>query len=199
MTLSLLLSAALFSFVTSVTPGPNNTMLLASGVNFGIRRTVPHMFGILFGFATMTAGVALGVGKIFESVPAIYYGLKVLAFGYLLYLAWKIANSGPAKTGDASGKPLTFFGALALQYVNPKAWIVVASYMASFVPIDAGSLLAVGVCAVFLVATYPGALIWAISGQVLKGWLSVPSRRRIFNYVAAILLVLSMIPVLFLK
>ena len=171
-------------------------MLLASGVNFGIRKTVPHMFGILTGFASMTAGVALGVGKIFELVPSLFYVLKVLAFGYLLYLAWKIANSGPAKTGDASGKPLTFGGALALQYVNPKAWIATIGFFAAYLPVELQPIDIVVGSLVFYFVSAPSVLVWTALGTVLVKVLSTPKSRVIFNWSMATLLVASMIPVL---
>ncbi|MBP8237324.1 MAG: LysE family translocator, partial [Pseudomonas sp.] len=106
MTTELLLAFIAFAFVTSVTPGPNNMMLLASGVNFGLRRSLPHMFGISLGFMLLVASVGLGLGQLFEQVPLLYNVLRYLGAAYLLYLAWKIANSGaPDSQSNAAGKP----------------------------------------------------------------------------------------------
>ena len=197
MTLSLLLSAALFSFVTSVTPGPNNTFLLSSGVNFGLRKSLPYLNGIMVGLMGMMLAIGLGLSAVFTAFPVIYQTLKYIGFAYILYLAFLIIRS-TSKSESGEAKYIGFWKSTSFQFVNPKAWIVLASYMATFVPIDAGLGLSLSVCAVFLIATYPGALIWAISGQVLRNWLSEPTRRRVFNVVSAVALVLSMIPVLFL-
>ena len=197
MTLSLLLSAALFSFVTSVTPGPNNTFLLSSGVNFGLRKSLPYLNGIMVGLMGMMLAIGLGLSAVFTAFPVIYQTLKYVGFAYILYLAFLIIRS-TSKSESGEAKYVGFWKSTSFQFVNPKAWIVLASYMATFVPIDAGLGLSLSVCAVFLISTYPGALIWAISGQVLRNWLSEPTRRRVFNVVSAVALVLSMIPVLFL-
>lgn len=198
MTLSLLLSAAIFSFVTSVTPGPNNTFLLSSGVNFGLKKSLPYLMGIMAGLCGMMMAIGLGLGAIFATFPVVYQVLKYIGFAYIVYLAWLIVRS-TSKSETAEAKYIGFWSSTAFQFVNPKAWIVLASYMATFVPVEAGLAEAVAICAVFLVATFPGALVWAISGQLLRNWLQLPSRRKIFNLIAAVLLVASMIPVLFLR
>ena len=197
MTWSLLVSVAVFSFVTSVSPGPNNTFLLSSGANFGLRKSVPYLNGIMAGLTGMMIALGAGLGVIFTTLPLVYQVLKWVGFAYIVYLAFLIVRS-TTKTETAEAQYIGFFKATTFQFVNPKAWIVLASYMATFVPVESGIWVALETCAVFLVATFPGALIWAVSGQLLRNWLSVPSRRRIFNITSAILLVLSMIPVLFL-
>jgi threonine/homoserine/homoserine lactone efflux protein len=198
MTLSLLLSATIFSFVTSVTPGPNNTFLLSSGVNFGLRKSMPYLMGIMAGLFGMMMAIGLGLGAIFATFPFVYQVLKYIGFAYIVYLALLIVRS-TAKSEAAEAKYIGFWSSTAFQFVNPKAWIVLASYMATFVPVEAGLAEAVAICAVFLIATFPGALVWAVSGQLLRNWLQQPSRRKIFNLIAAVLLVASMIPVLFLR
>lgn len=197
MTLSLLLSAAIFSFVTSVTPGPNNTFLLSSGVNFGLKKSMPYLLGIIAGLCGMMLSIGLGLGVLFATFPIVYQVLKYIGFAYIVYLAFSIINS-TSKSDTAEAKYIGFWKSTTFQFVNPKAWIVVASYMATFVPVEAGLIEAVFTCAIFLIATFPGALVWAVSGQLLRNWLGEPRRRKIFNITAAILLVLSMIPVLFL-
>jgi threonine/homoserine/homoserine lactone efflux protein len=196
MTWSLLVSVAVFSFVTSVTPGPNNTFLLSSGANFGLKKSVPYLNGIMAGLAGMMIALGAGLGIVFTTLPLIYQVLKWVGFAYIVWLAYLIVKS-TSKSDTAEAQYVGFFKATAFQFVNPKAWVVVASFMATFVPVGSGLAATTFICVVFLVFTYPGALIWAVAGQVLKDWLGRPSRRRVFNIVAAILLVLSMVPVLF--
>lgn len=197
MTWSLLVSVAVFSFVTSVSPGPNNTFLLSSGANFGLRKSVPYLNGIMAGLTGMMIALGVGLGVIFTTLPLVYQVLKWVGFAYIVYLAFLIIRS-TTKTETAEAQYIGFFKATTFQFVNPKAWVVVGSFMATFVPVGSGLAATAFICLVFLVFTYPGALLWAVAGQVLKTWLSDPSRRRVFNIVSAILLVLSMVPVLFL-
>ena len=197
MTWSLLVSVAVFSFVTSVTPGPNNTFLLSSGANFGLRKSLPYLNGIMVGLAGMMIALGTGLGVIFTTLPLVYQVLKWVGFGYIVWLAFQIIKS-TSKSETAEPKYIGFAKATTFQFVNPKAWVVVASFMATSVPVGSGLGATAFICVVFLVFTYPGALLWAVAGQVLKTWLSDPIRRRIFNIVASILLVLSMVPVLFL-
>lgn len=125
MSTSLLSAFVLFAFVSSITPGPNNTMLLASGVNFGFRRSMPHALGISIGFMLLVICVGLGLGEVFKLFPWAYTLLRYVGAAYLLYLAWKIANAGGMSDNpDEHGKPMTFLGAAAFQWVNPKAWIM---------------------------------------------------------------------------
>jgi threonine/homoserine/homoserine lactone efflux protein len=195
-TFSLLVSVALFSFVTAVSPGPNNTFLLSSGANFGLKKSLPYLNGIMVGLTGMMIALGAGLGVIFTTLPMVYQVLKWVGFAYIVYLAFLIVRStSKSETGEAVY--IGFFRATAFQFVNPKAWVVIASFMATMVPVDAGLGATVFVCLLFLVFTYPGAFLWAVAGQVLKDWLSNPLRRRIFNIVSAVLLVLSMVPVLF--
>jgi threonine/homoserine/homoserine lactone efflux protein len=197
MTWSLLVSVAIFSFVTSVSPGPNNTFLLSSGANFGLRKSVPYLNGIMAGLTGMMIALGAGLGVIFTTLPAVYQVLKWVGFAYIVYLAFLIVRS-TSKSETSEAQYIGFLKATTFQFVNPKAWVVVGSFMAAYVPVGAGLAVTAFICVVFLVFTYPGALLWAVAGQVLKTWLSDPARRRVFNIVSAILLVLSMVPVLFL-
>ena len=197
MTWSLLVSVAVFSFVTAVSPGPNNTFLLSSGANFGLKKSVPYLNGIMAGLTGMMIALGAGLGVIFSTLPAVYQVLKWVGFGYIVWLAFLIVKS-TSKSDTGEAKYIGFWQATTFQFVNPKAWVVVASFMATMVPVGSGFAATAFICLFFLVFTYPGALLWAVAGQVLKDWLSVPSRRRVFNILSAILLVLSMVPVLFL-
>ena len=198
MTFSLLVSVAIFSFVTSVSPGPNNTFLLSSGANFGLKKSLPYLNGIMVGLSGMMIALGAGLGVIFTTLPLVYQVLKWVGFAYIVYLAFLIVKS---TSKSETGEPvyIGFVKATTFQFVNPKAWVVVASFMATMVPVDAGIAATIFICVFFLVFTYPGAFLWAVAGQVLKDWLSNPVRRRVFNIASAILLVLSMVPVLFLK
>jgi len=137
MSTELLLAFIAFAFVTSVTPGPNNMMLLASGVNFGVRRSIPHMFGISLGFMLLVAAVGLGLGQVFQRLPVLHDALRYVGAAYLLYLAWKIAQSGaPQSRENAEAKPFTFLQAAAFQWVNPKAWIMAIGAITTYTPQD---------------------------------------------------------------
>ena len=197
MTWSLFASAAIFSFVTSVSPGPNNTFLLSSGANFGLKKSVPYVHGILAGLTCMMVLLGSGLGVIFTTLPVVYQALKWVGFAYILWLAFLIVKS-TNKSEDGETQYIGFWRSTAFQFVNPKAWVVVGSFMATMVPVGSGLSATALICLTLLVFTYPGALIWAMAGQALKQWLSNPLRRRVFNIASAILLVLSMAPVLFL-
>ena len=145
----------------------------------------------------MMVALGAGLGVIFTTLPLVYQVLKWVGFAYIVWLAFQIIKS-TSKSETVEPKYIGFAKATTFQFVNPKAWVVVASFMATSVPVGSGLGATAFICLVFLVFTYPGALLWAVAGQVLKTWLSDPLRRRIFNVVASILLVLSMVPVLFL-
>ena len=162
-----------------------------------MKKSVPYLNGIMAGLTGMMIALGAGLGVIFTTLPAVYQVLKWVGFAYISWLAFLIVKS-TTKTETAEAQYIGFFKATTFQFVNPKAWVVVGSFMATFVPVGSGFGATAFICLVFLVFTYPGALLWAVAGQVLKDWLSVPSRRRVFNILSAILLVLSMVPVLFL-
>lgn len=194
---SSLIGIAVFGFVTSVTPGPNNTYLLTSGMNFGTRRSLTYINGIMVGLVLMFSAIYLGVGALFDAYPQIQEWLKYVGFAYILYMAYGIISSSFASKHEEI-RQVGFFRATLFQLVNPKAWIVVMSVVAAYLP-EQPTLPQVGwTLAVFLIATYPGAVIWAAFGEAMSGLLSKTTPRRIFNITAAILLVASMVPVLFL-
>lgn len=191
------LALLVYAFVTSVTPGPNNFMLLASGVNFGFVRTIPHMCGIGFGFFTLLMGVGLGLGALLTAFPQLHLALKIAGGAYLLYLAWKIAMSrsmGEAKQADA--RPMTFVAASLFQWVNPKAWVMAITAMAVYTNPASPfwSMLMVGV--VFALTNFPSVSIWAGFGVALRGFLSDPVRLKWFNIAMGALLAVSLWPML---
>lgn len=204
MTSEVFASLCLFAFVTSITPGPNNAMLFASGVNYGLRRTVPHLLGVTLGFTFMQLAVGLGVGMVFEAVPGIYALLRALGLGYMLYLAWRIANStppaqpeadiAPAPAAGGKGRPMTFLEASAFQWVNPKALMMCVTAASTYAPPDTPVLGALLVTAVFFFAGMPCVALWVLLGRLMRGLLQDGRRLRAFNWAMAALLVASMAP-----
>ena len=193
----LLTALAAFSLVSSITPGPNNLMLMASGANFGFRRTLPHMLGVNLGFTVMVALVGLGLAGLFELYPVAKTVLTAISVAYLIYLAWKIARAGaPKAEGDAAGRPFTFLQAAAFQWVNPKAWTMALTAMTAYAP-GATATAALLVAAVFGVVNLPSIVVWVVAGQGLRRFLTNERRLTLFNYTMAGLLLASLYPVVF--
>ncbi|MDG3042264.1 LysE family translocator [Roseicyclus marinus] len=196
MTLDLTLALIVFAFASSITPGPNNIMLLASGANFGLRRTIPHMLGISIGHAVMVALIGLGLLRLFELLPWLRPALMAACAAYLLWLAWKIANAAAPDAARAAGRPFTFVQAAGFQWVNPKAWYMGIYAQTYYAPADAGWLGALFVPVVFALVNLPSVAIWAAAGTALRRWLAEPERLRVFNITMALLLVASLYPML---
>ena len=194
MTQELFLALLGFAFVTSVTPGPNNMMLLASGVNFGFRRTVPHMLGISIGHALMVFLVGLGLAGVFRAWPPALLALKIASVAYMLWLAWKIAQSGAPGEGRAKAAPMTFLQAAAFQWVNPKAWVMAVTAITTYSIPNAYMLSVLLLTGLFMAMAVPGCSAWILFGTGLRRWLANPMRLRLFNVTMAVLLVLSLIP-----
>lgn len=197
MPFDLLLGLASFAAVTCFTPGPNNAMLMASGLNFGIERTIPHVLGVALGFAFMVLAVALGIGRILAAWPEIYLGLRIVAVAYLLWLAWGIATAGSIEDAASPGaRPLTFIEAAAFQWVNPKGWIMAVSasttYAAAASTLTSGAIMS----AVFGVLGFASSVLWAGGGAAMRGFLANPSLRRAINIALAVALVASLYPVI---
>lgn len=195
MDIELLSGLAVFSFASSITPGPNNLMLMASGANYGFRRTLPHMLGVGLGFVFMVLMVGVGLVQIFNTIPASYLVLKVVSVIYLLYLAFKIATAAPqSDSKESQGKPFTFLQAAAFQWVNPKAWTMALTSVAVYAPSQNIGAVAL-VAAVFGAINLPCVSAWTMLGEQLRSTLSNPKRLRIFNLSMAVLLVGSLYPV----
>lgn len=190
-----LIALFVFAFSSSFTPGPNNMMLLASGVNFGVRRTLPHMAGIEIGFGVMVMLIGLGLGGIFVVYPSLYTVLKIAGISYLLWLAWRIAHSGPIREGETRGKPMTFLQAAAFQWVNPKAWMMAVTAVSTYRIFSDTGANAAFVSLNFVVANLPSVFIWTWFGAGMRRLLSDPARVRVFNWTMAGLLVASLWPV----
>ena len=193
--LNALPAAALFALVTTITPGPNNTMLLASGVNFGLKRTVPHVLGISAGMAILMLAVGLGLAQTFERLPWLYTVLETASIAYLLYLAWKIGTSSSVQMRDGKQRPMRFHEAIAFQWINPKAWMMVLT-AATTIHLHASlSLNAALMALVLVVIGLPCITMWAAFGMSLRRFLANARWLRIFNVTMALLLVLSLYPI----
>jgi threonine/homoserine/homoserine lactone efflux protein len=184
----------IFTFVMTFTPGPNTMMLLASGVNFGFRATLPHMTGITLGFGLMTLIVGMGLGEIFKLYPLIYTALGYAGAGYMLFLAWKIATTQSVGEGKAASQPMTFLQAAAFQWVNPKAWVMAVTAITTYSVPNAYTFSVLLLTGLFMAMAVPGCSAWILFGSGLRHWLDNPTRLRLFNVTMAILLVLSLIP-----
>jgi len=188
-----LLALILFAIAGAFTPGPNNIMLAASGMNFGFLRTVPHMSGVVIGFVAMLLAIGFGMGALFIAYPEIQTVLKIAGIFYLLWLAWKIANAAPADP-KAHAAPFSFVQAALFQWVNPKALIAVFSTMSLFIRPERahGDVLIVGL--VFFFVSIGAVLTWTGFGTALRRVLRDDSKRRAFNIAMAVLLVASIVP-----
>ncbi len=186
-----------FAFASSITPGPNNLMLMASGANYGLRRTVPHMLGVSLGHSFMVTMVGLALLRLFEAYPILNTALTIGAVLYMTWLAWKIANALPPEAQKVTGKPFTFLQAAAFQWVNPKAWVMAITAITAYAPqnwpVLSGSVL---VAAVFLMTNLPSIALWAVLGVQVRRFLGTARRLRIFNVTMAVLLLASLYPML---
>ncbi len=197
-TTEILAALAIFAFVSSITPGPNNLMLMASGINFGFRRTIPHMLGVSLGFTLMIILIGLGVMQLIDAVPGSRTFITVASGLYLIYMAWKIAttDTSPSDGGSTAGesKPFTFIQAALFQWVNPKAWTMALTAISAYTPKSQGPLGIALVAAVFGAINLPSTGTWAMMGAKMRQFLSDPMRLRAFNIVAALLLLVSLYP-----
>ncbi len=192
----LLGALALFAFVSSITPGPNNLMLMSSGATFGWQKTLPHLFGVALGFTFMVMMVGVGVMQLFSLWPFSYVILKYLSIAYLLFLAFKIANSSTTSDTKQKNKPMTFLQAVMFQWVNPKAWTMALTAISVYAP-DKALLSVAYVAIVFGLVNLPSISMWALMGQKLQPVLKKPKTLLMFNRIMALLLVSSLYPVVF--
>ena len=182
------LAFATYSFVMSITPGPNNVMLTASGATFGFRKTVPHILGICAGFSVVLLAVCAGLDALFTRWPDIQTVLRWAGAAYLVYLGWRILRSGETQAAD-SRKPLTVIEAAGFQFLNPKAWVMTLTAAAMFLPRELGLLTACAyMVAIMAIVNLPCITVWALFGSSLRGFLAKPAGRVTFNAVMAVAL-----------
>ncbi len=198
MPLDIFLALVIFACVMAFTPGPNNIMLAASGVNFGFARTVPHMVGIALGFLLLMLACGVGLGLVFAAVPVLQLALKIAGGLYMLWLAFKVATAHQTRDdGGGPARPFSFWQAVAFQWVNPKALVAVLSAIALYVrPGHQVTDLSV-MLAVFSLATVGSVATWTGFGVALRRFLRDPAQARVFNTAMALLLVASIVPMVF--
>lgn len=185
-----------YAVASTITPGPNNLMLFASGANFGLRRSVRHIFGISLGHIIMIGGLSLGLAQVFAVMPAAYTVLKICSAIYMTYLAYKIATAAPPSDVASTTTPMTLWQAAAFQWVNPKAWAMHLNALTLFAPPEAGWLGFLTVIIVIPLINTPCATVWAVLGSKTKRWLDAPRRLRVFNITMALTLIASILPIL---
>jgi threonine/homoserine/homoserine lactone efflux protein len=191
-----LLAVILFAVSSSVTPGPNNIMVMTSGLNFGIKRSLPLLAGICVGFTIMLLLVGLGFAQLFDLFPSLHFIIKCVGTLYLLYLAWLIARSAGAVTAEHQAKPLSFMKGALFQWVNAKAWVVATGAIAAFTTIGASFYTQnLTIALTFFVVSFPCVGVWLLFGSMLKNLLTSEQNRKWFNYTMSALLVLSVVPV----
>ena len=192
-----LLAFAVFAFVSSITPGPNNLMLLASGANFGFARTLPALAGVAIGFTFLLLAVGLGLGAVLTTFPRIHAALKVLGCLYILFLAWKVATARSIDGGsEKKSKPPSFLQATALQWVNPKAWVMAVTAAAVYTSASAPFLSVFVITALFFIIMLPPIAVWTAFGVALRGFLSDPVRLKWFNIAMGLALAATIWPIL---
>ncbi len=191
-----LLPLAMFAFVSSITPGPNNIMLTSSGIRFGFARSIPHMLGVTFGFGVMLVLCAAGIGSLILAVPAIHVVLKVIGSGYLLYLAWQLRSMAFKQDERIEAKPMSFLGASLFQFVNPKAWVMAITGASAFLPLVQPVWFAIALfCLVFCAINLPCVGVWAGSGAALRRYLAQQKWQRLFCAVMVLLTIYSAIAI----
>ena len=197
MSQQLLFAFIVFAVVMFITPGPNNIMVLSSGLTYGFRRTVPHIAGITIGFAFMVAAVGLGFGTVFFAYPVLQSVLKYAGAAYLVYLAVMIALSGPPKAGGEDGRgPMTFWGAALSQWVNVKGWVMVIGTITAYAAIARFPLNVAIQTALCLPLGVVSTALWTLFGSALRPVLKSERAVRAFNIVMALLLLASLYPVI---
>lgn len=187
----LLLPLMLFAIVTSITPGPNNILLTASGANFGFRRTIPHMLGIGAGFLSLIFATGLGLGAVVLASPLLHQALKLVGAAYLVWLAWQLARAGAVESTTRI-RPMRFHEAALFQYVNPKAWMMAVGAIAAFTTPGGDYALELTLIAlIFAIINLPCVSLWALFGVAIGKYLSNDAARRVFNFAMAGLTVAS--------
>ncbi len=190
----LLIALVTFCLATTITPGPNNMMLLSSGATFGLRRTAPHIVGISSGCAVMVLVLGFCVNGVSQHLPQLLLILHIVSAIYLVWLAWRIATSASPHEAGAKKRPLGVLDAAAFQWVNPKAWVMVLGAITSFARPGHMALDVPIIALVLIIVGLPCITLWAGSGTMLKGAFRNPRTLRVFNYSTASLLVISIVP-----
>ncbi|MGR5118144.1 LysE family translocator [Vibrio astriarenae] len=194
MEMGVIYALAIFAFVSTFTPGPNNIMLLTSGANVGFVRTLPHMAGIMCGFSFMVLVVGIGLGSVFELYPQLQQGLKWACLAYLLLLTYKIVTS-KRELKATDYEPMSFIGACLFQWVNPKGWTMALTSITVYnTTSDVTGVIIISV--VFAMANIPSGTLWTLMGREIGRLLNTPKRLRAFNWSMGALLLGSTLPMI---
>lgn len=194
--MELFLAVLFFAFSTTITPGPNNVMIMSSGMNYGVKASVPHWLGICLGFPLMVLLVGLGFGVVFERYPHLHQLIKVLGVAYLIWLAWKIASAEPTSIEQGKSKPFSFIQAALFQWINGKAWVMASSAVAAFTVVGGVYWIDVSVITLaFLLVAFPCVGLWLVFGAALRSLLTKAIFQRVFNISMGVILLLSIVPV----
>src|ERR1700761_8893704 len=183
-----------FAVVSCITPGPNTLMLMASGSVFGLKRTLPHMAGVVLGFGAMTAAVGLGLAGVLKAAPILYVVLRWGAAAYILYIAWRMVTAKGPGVGGTDGKPISFLGAVAFQWINPKAWVMALGAVGTYAEHDRFLVDVLTISVTMMLVTVPSSLTWTSFGSGIRRWFKKPGHLKAFNWTMAALLVVSMYP-----
>ncbi|MCL9774781.1 LysE family translocator [Vibrio methylphosphonaticus] len=191
-----LLTVVLFAVSASVTPGPNNILVMTSGVNFGVKKSLPLLFGICVGFTMMLLLVGVGFSQLFERFPNLHFVIKCIGVFYLLYLAYLIASSSSSIHSEHQNQPLSFMKGAIFQWFNAKAWVVATGAIAAFTTTGSSFLAQnIMIAITFFVVSFPCVGLWLVFGSLLKNILNSPKHRKWFNLVMSGLLILSVYPI----
>lgn len=196
MTVDQLLPVALFVIAMVGTPGPNNLMLLTAGANFGFRRSLPHILGITLGCQVLLVAIALGLGQLFSTWPLSVLLLKAAGGGFLLYMALQLLRPQAALGEAAEARPLSLLQAALFQWVNPKAWLMLITGLATYANPQQMLLSTVLIGVTFALVGLPLTCLWNVGGVALKDWLQHGRRLLHFNRAMAVLLLASLLPLL---
>ena len=191
---ALLAGFLVFVVVGSITPGPNNLMLMASGSVFGLKRTLPHAAGVVLGFGAMNLAVGLGLAQVLKASPVVFAVLRWAAAAYILYIAYRMVTAkgpGVAVTGE---RPMSFLGAVAFQWINPKAWVMALGAVGTYAEHDRFLADVATIAVGYMLVGVPCALIWTGFGSGIRRWFKKPGHLKAFNWTMAALLVASMYP-----
>ncbi|MFT4620105.1 MAG: threonine/homoserine/homoserine lactone efflux protein [Sulfitobacter sp.] len=194
MTSEMIIGLIAYAFASSITPGPNNLMLMASGANFGWARTIPHALGVALGFVIMCIAIGIALVPVFEAFPVIYTVMKVASVAFLIWLAWKIANAAPPADAPENAKPLTFLQAAAFQWVNPKAVGMAITTITAYTYENSALAVILAAC-IFGMVNLPSVSTWVLIGTQLKRVLTNHARLRAFNWTCAALLLATIYPI----
>ncbi|MFC0445392.1 LysE family translocator [Pseudidiomarina halophila] len=195
--MEIFIAVLFFAFSTTITPGPNNVMIMSSAVNYGIRASMPHFLGICLGFPLMVLLVGFGFGVVFERFPNLHQLIKVIGVIYLLWLAWHIASAEPKAIKKGDKKPFNFWQAALFQWVNAKAWMMASGAVAAYTTVNGNPVTEVlAITSAFLLMAFPCVGTWLLFGSLLRKFLANSVFQRIFNVTMGLILVASIIPVL---